>query len=255
MDYKKISLMKVLANEKIAKDTFKLKLDSGDGEFAYPAGTFLNIRLNSGLFILRRPISIFEYDEAARIVTVIYKIMGEGTLELSRVKAGDRLDVMGPLGNGFPIFAEPGKVLLIGGGVGVPPLYELGKRLKAEGREVVSVLGFRDSESIFAREEFAALGDTYICTDDGSCGFHGNVAMGAEHHGITFDVLYGCGPLPMLKAIDLKYRDSKPGYLSFEERMACGIGACYACMTRTKDGLKRVCKDGPVFKMGEAVYE
>ncbi len=255
MENRKITNMKVLENVNIAKDTFRIRLDSADSIFDYPAGTFLNIKLKTGLFILRRPISIFEYDEENRVITLIYKIMGDGTRELSKVKTGEYLDVLGPLGTGFPIFEDEGKVLLIGGGVGVPPLYELGKRLVENGREVVSVLGFRDKDSIFAMEEFETLGEVYICTDDGSYGYHGNVAMAVKNYKIDFDVLYGCGPLPMLKAIDLEYSGIKKGYLSFEERMACGIGACYACMHETKDGLKRVCKEGPVFRLGESVYE
>lgn len=255
MANKKLSSMEILKNEKIAKDTYKLILKAEEVEFNFLSGTFLNISLGDGEFILRRPISIFEADADNKTITLIYKILGEGTKRLTTKVEGEFLSVLGPLGTGFPIQEESGKVLLIGGGVGVPPLYELGKRLKEAGHEIVCVLGFRDKESVFAEEEFKSLGETFICTDDGSYGFKGLVTDCVEKNTVEFDSLYSCGPLMMLKNIDLKYRDSKKGYLSFEERMACGIGACYACMTNTKEGLKRVCKDGPVFRLGEAVYE
>lgn len=252
---RKVSEMEIIKNEKIAKDTYKLTLNAKDVEFNFSSGTFLNISLNDSRFILRRPISIFSSNEENKQITIIYKTLGEGTKKLSEIREGNTLNVLGPLGTGFPIQDDSKTVLLIGGGVGVPPLYELGTRLKKEGKTVISVLGFRDKESIFAKEEFESLGKVVICTDDGSYGKRGLVTDAIEEEGIVFDTLYACGPKMMLKAIDEKYRESKKGYLSFEERMACGIGACYGCMTKTKVGLKRVCKDGPVFKLGEALYE
>lgn len=254
MNNKVPHLMEVKSNEKIAKDTFKMVL-FGEIDFNFDSGTFLNIKLEDGRFLLRRPISIFSSDEENKTVTIIYKIMGEGTLVLSEVVNGSYLDVMGPLGTGFPIQDDSDTVVLFGGGVGVPPLYELGKRLKAKGKKVISILGFRDEESIFAEEEFKELGDVYICTDDGSCGFHGNTVEASKVKNLDFDALYACGPTPMLKALSKEYKGKKKGWLSFEEKMACGIGACYGCMTETKNGLKRVCKDGPVFSLDEVYNE
>lgn len=244
----------ILSHEGIARDTFRLKLAAPMLEEMPRPGTFFNLTVPDQRFLLKRPISVFAVDHSRKEISFIYKIMGEGTKALSDVRAGDTIRVIGPLGNGFPIQDDAHKVLLIGGGVGVPPLYELGCRLKEAGKEVITVLGFRDQSSVFCEAEFRSLGQTVICTDDGSYGFHGLVTQAIEEHGIEFDVLYACGPRLMLKAVDLKYRDHKTGYLSFEERMACGIGACYGCMTETREGLKRVCKDGPVFRLGEAVY-
>lgn len=253
--FKKLSQMTILSNENIAKDTYKMMLDSKEVDFNFLSGTFLNIKLNTGKFILRRPISIYEADETNKTITIIYKVLGEGTKELTNYKKGEVLSVLGPLGTGFPIQDESQNVLLVGGGVGVPPLYELAKRLKKLGKNITCVLGFRDKESVFSEEDFKKIAKVIICTDDGSYGYHGLVTDAIDKNNVEFDTLYSCGPLMMLKSLDEKYRDSKKGYLSFEERMACGIGACYGCMTETKNGLKRVCKDGPVFKLGEAKYK
>ncbi len=246
--------MKVLSNNNIAEDTWRMSLYAGDRDFSFMAGTFLNIKLPGGRFLLRRPISIFSADKNNKTIDIIYKVMGEGTEYLTHTREGELLDVLGPLGTGFPIQDDSQSILLVGGGVGIPPLYELGKRLREQNKTVISVLGFKNSESVFAEEEFRSLGDTHICTDDGSAGFRGNTLDFLKDHEIDFDCLYSCGPLPMLKGLDEKYKDIKKGYLSFEERMACGIGACYGCMKETKDGLKRVCKDGPVFRLGEVIY-
>lgn len=246
--------LKILANDEIAKDTFKMTLDAALLDTPVEAGTFFNLTVPNAKYILKRPISIFSVDLENQAISLIYKIMGDGTRVLSKMRAGDLIEVMGPLGQGFPIQDDSHKILLIGGGVGVPPLYELGCRLKAAGKQVTAVLGFRDRDSVFCEAEFKELGQTIICTDDGSYGYHGLVTGAVLQHELQFDTVYACGPALMLKAVDLAYRDTKRGYLSFEERMACGIGACYGCMTQTKAGLKRVCKDGPVFKLGEAVY-
>ena len=246
--------LKILVHQEIARETFCLTLDASDLPGLPEPGTFYNLTVPDSLFILKRPISIFQVDREKRELTMIYKVMGQGTELISRLEAGAMIQVMGPLGSGFPIQETKGRILLIGGGVGVPPLHELGCRLKKSGFDIVSVLGFRDREAVFCEEEFKAFGETVICTDDGSYGYHGQVTGAVKDNGIEFDLVYACGPRPMLKAVDLEYRDRKTGWLSFEERMACGIGACYGCMTETKTGLKRVCKDGPVFALGEAVY-
>ncbi|PKK40105.1 Dihydroorotate dehydrogenase electron transfer subunit [Clostridiaceae bacterium JG1575] len=246
--------MRVKGQERIAKETFRMTLDAAQAPFDFLAGTFLNIALPDGRFLLRRPLSIFSASKERNELSVIYKILGEGTRSLAQVAPGQILSVVGPLGTGFPIQSDAKRVLLIGGGVGVPPLYELGCRLKKEGTQVTSVLGFRDRESVFCEAEFQTLGNTIICTDDGSYGDHGLVTEAIATHGLDFDVLYACGPSPMLRAVDETFQGKKKGYLSFEERMACGIGACYGCMTPTKAGLRRVCTDGPVFSLGEVVY-
>ncbi len=244
----------ILANELIARETFKMTLDAALLDRPVEPGTFFNLTVPHAKFLLKRPISVFSVNPEKQEISLIYKIMGEGTKILSELRAGASIEVLGPLGSGFPIQDDSQNILLIGGGVGVPPLYELGCRLKAAGKQVTSVLGFRDRESVFCEAEFKALGTAIICTDDGSYGYSGLVTKAIEAHELEFDTIYACGPKLMLRAVDETYRDSKRGYLSFEERMACGIGACYGCMTETKDGLKRVCKDGPVFKLGEAVY-
>ena len=254
MQLKKIQRdLKILANDEIAKDTYKMTLDATLLDTPVEPGTFFNLTVPNQKYILKRPISIFSVEPKNQTISLIYKIMGDGTRAFSKMVAGNRIEVMGPLGSGFPIQDDSQAILLIGGGVGVPPLYELGCRLKAAGKQVTAVLGFRDRESVFCEADFKKLGDTIICTDDGSYGYHGLVTAAIRHHELQFDTLYACGPALMLKSVDMAYRDSKVGYLSFEERMACGIGACYGCMTPTKEGLKRVCKDGPVFKLGEAV--
>lgn len=253
----KLMNMEILENAGIAKDVYKLVLRAKEQDFGQMmAGCFLNIKVGTGSeLLLRRPISIFETDECEKTISIIYKVLGKGTALMSGLKAGQFLSVLGPLGTGFPIQDESRKVLLVGGGVGVPPLYELGKRLREKGIEVETVLGFRDEESIFCREDFEQLGPTHIATEDGSCGTKGYVTDAIKERNLNFDTIYACGPKLMLRALDEGYRETKKGFLSFEERMACGIGACYGCMTETKDGLKRVCKDGPVFKLGEVRYE
>ena len=254
---KKLMNMQILENVRIAKDVYKMKLQAEELNFSeMMAGCFINIKVGSGSeLLLRRPISIFETDEKEKNLSIIYKVLGRGTMIMSSMKEGDLLSVLGPLGTGFPIQDESRKVLLAGGGVGVPPLYELGKRLKENGIQVETVLGFRDKESIFCKEDFEKLGPTHIATEDGSYGTKGYVTDAIKEKEIGFDTLYACGPKLMLRALDETYMETKRGFLSFEERMACGIGACYGCMTETKDGLRRVCKDGPVFKLGEVRYE
>lgn len=248
-------MLPVLEHKEIAGETYRLTLDSSSIKGEILPGTFFNLTVPDRRFMLKRPISVFAVDLEKGHLSFIYKIMGQGTKSLTTVKVGEAICVLGPLGSGFPIQDESEVVLLIGGGVGVPPLYELACRLKAQGKQVISVLGFRDRASVFCENEFKKLGRTIICTDNGSYGFSGLVTQAIEAEQIEFDTVYACGPRPMLKAVDLKWRNKKKGYLSFEERMACGIGACYGCMTPTKDGLKRVCKDGPVFRLGEALYD
>jgi len=253
----KLLKLKILENKEIAKEVYMMKIYSKELDFKdFLPGTFINIKVGSGADpMLRRPISIFETNKEERTISIIYKVMGRGTELMSLMKEGELLDVLGPLGTGFPIQDESRKVLLVGGGVGVPPLYELGKRLRENGVEVETILGFRDSDSIFCEKDFKKLGPVHIATEDGSYGTHGYVTDAIREKNPEFDTIYACGPKLMLKALDETYSETKKGFLSFEERMACGIGACYGCMVDTKDGLKRVCKDGPVFRLGEVTYE
>ena len=254
---KKLHDLVILENVLIAKETYKMSLKAETMDFVELApGNFINIKIDKGgAPLLRRPISIFDADEEQKVLKIIYKDLGYGTHLMTKLLPGDILNVLGPLGTGFPIENTPDAALLVGGGVGIPPLYELGKRLRDKGTKVTSVLGFRDAQSMFCLEEFRTLGDVYVSTEDGSFGQKGFVTDAITSHEPDFDTIYACGPKVMLKALDDAYKGKKEGYLSFEERMACGIGACYACMIDTKDGLKRVCKDGPVFKLGEMTYE
>lgn len=253
----KKDLMKILSNEEIADNIFKMVV-SGDlvSELNDP-GQFLHFKTGTGAEpLLRRPISIAEIDKENNSLTVIYRAEGRGTKLLSGERNGAIADVLGPLGNGFPIHEEDeGKTaLLVGGGIGVPPLYELSKQLVKRGFKVLHVLGFQNRSAAFYEEEFARLGPTYIATVDGSLGTKGFVTDVIKEEGLQFDLFYSCGPKAMLAALSSKYGDSK-GYISLEERMGCGIGACFACVCEkaVNDGGKnyvKICSDGPVFPVG-----
>ena len=210
---------------------------------------------NDGSRLLPRPISICEIDREKGMLRVVYRVTGPGTgTEMfSRLKAGDTIPVIGPLGNGFPYEkAEGRRVFLMGGGIGVPPILELAKEMKCEKKQIV--VGYRDAET-FLREEFEENGEVYISTEDGSVGTKGNVMDAVRENGLAADIIYACGPTPMLRAIKAYAEENGiECYISLEERMACGIGACLACVCRTKEkdhhsnvNNKRICKDGPVF--------
>ena len=184
---------------------------------------------------------------------VVYRTVGEGTKELAKKDVGKTLNVLYPLGNGFPL-VKGKNVLLIGCGMGVAPMLYLAKKL-ANDNTLTIILAYQNKELAYLYKAFDNLGNVIITTDDGSLGYKGNVLEYLKDNKLHFDTLYACGPMIVLKNLDLKYRDIKEGYLSFEERMACGIGACYGCVINTKNGYKRVCKDGPVFKLGEVVYD
>jgi len=235
----------VTENKNIAKDVYKMTL-SGDTSKITAAGQFVNIKLD-GRF-LRRPISVCDCEE--RKLTLIYKVVGEGTEQMSRIETGEELDVLCGLGNGYDISLST-KPLLIGGGVGVPPLYYLAKRLIKARQTPTVILGFNTKDEIFLEDEFKALGcKTYVTTADGSYGIKGFVTDAMA--GIDYDYFYTCGPMPMFKAIENIVTTS--GQYSFEERMGCGFGACMGCSCKTKDGYKRICKDGPVLKREEIVW-
>lgn len=236
----------ILSNIEIAKDIWRMEIKTTFAQKAKP-GQFIEISVPG--FYLRRPISICEIKEKEDILVIIYKVLGQGTEKMTELSSGDSLDVFGPLGNGFPI-EDIDKVLLVGGGVGVPPLYETAKQYRLKGTQVDVVLGFNDKGAIFYKEEFEQLGcNVEIATMDGSFGTKGTVLDAIKANNINTDFISACGPLMMLKALDATY---SKGYISLEARMACGLGACMGCVVKDKDGNSlRVCKDGPVFEVGK----
>ncbi len=235
----KQDLYEILSNEQIAPSVFKMIFKGDTSEISAP-GQFINIKIPG--FYLRRPISICDWSDSS--LTIIYKTVGEGTEALSRAKAGERLDILIALGNGYDTSLSGDRPLLIGGGVGVPPLFGLCKKLISENKTVNVILGFNTKAEIFFENEFRALGaNVAITTADGSYGLKGFVNAAMEHADYTY--FYTCGPKPMLKAVDLAAKTS--GQFSFEERMGCGTGACMGCTCKTKSGPKRVCTEGPVF--------
>lgn len=234
----------ILKNEKIAENTYEMRLAGDASEIARP-GQFVNIKIDG--FFLRRPISVCDYQDGE--ITLIYKVVGGGTEKMSRLPAGERLDVLTGLGNGYDLAASGQKPLLIGGGAGVPPLYFLAKKLVAQGKEVSVILGFNKKEEVFYEEKFRALGaKVSVTTADGSYGVKGFVTAVRPE----YTYVYACGPEPMLKAVYGAYEGG--GEYSFEERMGCGFGACMGCTCKTIAGNKRICKEGPVLKKEEIVW-
>ncbi|MBR5206213.1 MAG: dihydroorotate dehydrogenase electron transfer subunit [Alistipes sp.] len=245
--YKK-GLYTIVSNTPLTPVVYRMVLE-GDTQYITNSGEFINIEL-SGKF-LRRPISIADYDE--RTITIIYKVVGRGTEQMKNMQAGEVLDILTGLGNGFSTNNDAKRPLLVGGGVGVPPMYNLCKRLLGEGKKPMVILGFNTAAEIFYAEEFRALGvDVYLSTADGSEGTKGFVTDVIREKALEFDYLYTCGPLPMLKA--LYDATESPAEFSFEERMGCGFGACMGCSCKTKYGNKRICKDGPVLKREEIIW-
>lgn len=245
--YKK-GIYKILDNKALTRDVWRMVLQ-GDTQWITRPGQFVNIEIE-GLY-LRRPISICDWDE--QTITIIYKVVGRGTQLMSQMSVDTELDLLTGLGNGFDADIQTEKPLLVGGGVGVPPLYRLAKELLARGRKVSVVLGFNTASEVFYADEFKALGvDVYISTVDGSQGVKGFVTDAIKENNIDFDFFYSCGPIPMLKALCGCCNVS--GELSFEERMGCGFGACMGCSCKTLTGNKRICKDGPVMKREEIIW-
>ena len=242
----KNEIFEIVSQERIAKNVYKMVL-SGSTEGIEGSGQFVNIKLDG--FYLRRPISVCDYDD--KTLTLIYKTVGEGTEAMSKYPAGTKLDVLVGLGNGYDLSLSGDKPLLVGGGVGVPPLYNLCKRLISEGKKPTVILGFGSLDEVFYEKEFAALGaQVRVTTVDGSHGIKGFVTDALE--GVDYTYFYTCGPEPMLKA--LYNATVTEGQFSFEERMGCGFGACMGCSCKTKYGNKRICKDGPVLKKEEIIW-
>lgn len=242
----KQGVFSIAENIKLTDNVYKMKL-LGDVSDITSAGQFVNIKLD-GLY-LRRPISVYDRDKAS--VTIIYKIVGHGTEQMSHMNEGEQLDVLTGLGNGYDLTLSGDEPLLLGGGVGVPPLYMLAKELIKQGKKVSVILGFNTKAEVFCEEEFIALGaETTVVTADGSYGKKGFVT---DAYPKNYSYFYTCGPEPMLKAI---YKTAKTeGQFSFEERMGCGFGACMGCSCKTITGYKRICKDGPVMKKEEILWE
>ena len=239
-------IYEILENKALTKDIFQMIL-SGETSHITAPGQFINIQLDG--FYLRSPISICDYDD--KTITIIYKVVGQGTEAMAKLAAGEKLDVLCGLGNGFDTSKCGGKAVLIGGGVGVPPMYNLCKKLIAEGKSVSVILGFNTKDEIFYEEEFKALGaKVYVSTVDGSYGTKGFVTDVLKD--IEYDYFYTCGPMPMFRAIEKIAATS--GQYSFEERMGCGFGACMGCSCKTKYGYKRICRDGPVLEREEIIW-
>lgn len=242
----KQSIFTVHSNEKIALNTYKTVLVGDTSEIKGP-GQFVNIKLDG--FYLRRPISVCDYDKDS--LTIIYKTVGNGTEYMSKLAEGEKLDVLTGLGNGYDTSRCGDRPLLIGGGAGVPPMYNLCRKLIDNGKKPIVILGFNKSDEIFYDDEFKKLGaDVIVATADGSAGVKGFVTDAMA--GLEYSYIYTCGPEPMLKAV---YNVSKSGgQFSFEERMGCGFGACMGCSCETKYGNKRICKDGPVLDKEEIIW-
>jgi dihydroorotate dehydrogenase electron transfer subunit len=255
--------MEITSHIKIADNIYELVVKGELANEVKGPGQFFHVKVGEGSVpLLRRPISLCHVDQNKKEVTMIYRADGEGTLQLAKAIPGMTLDILGPLGHGFSTDNEQvppaGHALIVGGGVGVPPLYLLSKTLVAKGVKVTHVLGFQTDSVVFYEEKFKELGPTFIATVDGTRGTKGFVTDVIEKEGLNFDIIYTCGPIPMLKAIETKYGQDYPVYLSLEERMGCGIGACLACVCHTQEDpsgatYRKVCTDGPVFKAGEVI--
>ncbi len=246
----------IINQDKLAEGIYSMWLSVGEMASYAKAGQFLSVYSRDGSRILPRPISICEIDREKNAIRLVYRVVGKGTAEFSAMEAGMQLKVLGPLGNGFT--KRDKKAFLIGGGIGIPPMLQLARELDCEKQ---MVLGFRDE--LFLMEEFEKQGAVYVATEDGSAGTKGNVLDAIREHGLTADVMYACGPAPMLKA--LKAYAAEHGiecWISMEERMACGVGACLACVCRSSEkddhsnvNYKRICKEGPVFLAEEVRFE
>jgi len=249
MKYKEKS--KIVEADKLADGVYSIWFETENIAREAKAGQFISVYCNDGSRILPRPISICEIEDNK--LRIVYRVVGKGTQEFSEMKEGEVLDIMGPLGNGYTL--KDNKALLIAGGIGIPPMVETAKELNAMGvSDITIVAGYRNND-IFLKEELEKYGTLYIATEDGSVGTKGNVMNAIKENNITADEIYTCGPTPMLRAIkEWAMTNGIKAQLSLEERMACGIGACLACVCQSKEvdhhsnvHNKRICKDGPVF--------
>ena len=240
-------ILTIRENREIARDIYLLCLEGNTAAITAP-GQFVNLRLQG--FFLRRPISVCDWREGE--LKLIYKVLGKGTAHLTTMAPGEKLDILLGLGNGYDCSKSGQRPLLVGGGVGIPPLYGLARRLVESGKTPAAVLGYNTASEIFAVKEFEALGvKVTVATADGSVGVKGFVSDAMDQAG-AYTYLYTCGPEPMLKAVYARCATS--GQFSFEERMGCGFGACMGCSCQTKYGTKRICKDGPVLEKEEIIW-
>ena len=240
-------IFEILTNEALTSNVYRMTLE-GDTSAITAPGQFVNIRL-AGKF-LRRPISVCDWEDGK--LTLVYKVVGHGTAQMAAMTAGESLDILTGLGNGYDLTLTGENPVLVGGGVGVPPMYGLAKHLRALGKPVQVILGFNTKDEIFYEEEFKALGCTvYVTTVDGSYGIPGFVTDALKE--LSYSHFCACGPEPMLKALYKASRTS--GQMSFEERMGCGFGACMGCSCKTLTGNKRICKEGPVMKKEEILWD
>lgn len=250
---KKQIMAEILSQTSLADGIYDMTLKAEEIAVQAKAGQFISVYVNDKSKILPRPISICEIDKEAGTLRIVYRVAGEGTTQLSSYEAGERIKILGPLGNGFTQKKE--KAIIIGGGIGIPPMLELAKQLSCE---KTVVLGYRDSQ-MFLKDEFEAYGTVVVSTEDGSAGTRGNVIDAIKEQGVEGSIIYACGPTPMLRGIQAYAEEQGiEAQISMEERMACGIGACLACICQSKDvdshshvHNKRVCKDGPVFDARE----
>lgn len=238
-------ILEVKQNQKIADGIYKMILAGDVGKLV--SGQFMEISLDG--FYLRRPFSLADFDN--HCVTILYKVLGNGTEYMTTLKIGAKLDCLTELGNGFNLDKSQ-KPLLVGGGIGIAPLYKLAKDFVQRGITPIIALGYKNKAEAFYIDEFKALGEVIVSTDDGSVGYCGNIveAIKAEQN-LDYDFLYACGPMIMLSSVA---KLKTEGELSLEARMACGFGACMGCSINTANGVKRVCKDGPVFKSSEVIF-
>ena len=242
----KQQILKITENIRVAENVYKMVLEDPELEEMKP-GQFVNIRLD-GLY-LRRPISVCESEAGS--LTIIYKVVGKGTEQMSRMKEREKLDVLTGLGNGYDLSKAGDRPLLLGGGVGVPPLVMLARKLREQGKDVTAVLGFNTMEEVFGQAAFEIMGvNTIVTTADGTFGTKGFVTDAMPE---DYSYFYTCGPEPMLKAVYRKTKTS--GQFSFEERMGCGFGACMGCSCKTITGNKRICREGPVLEKEEIIWD
>lgn len=238
----------ILSQKALTNDIFDMRLQVGRLAKEAKAGQFISLYSKNGANLLPRPISLCEIDKENGSFRLVYRVVGKGTKEFSACREGDTLEILGPSGNGFPLKEK--KALLLGGGIGIPPMLELAKQLTGE-KQIV--LGYRDT--LFLNEDFTPFGEVIVSTEDGSAGTKGNVLDAVRENNLEAEVIYACGPTPMLRGVKA-YAEEKgiEAFISMEERMACGVGACLGCVCKSKEvdshthvHNKRICKDGPVF--------
>lgn len=245
----------IIRQEMIGTDIYSMWLKTEQIAANARPGQFIAVYSKDSGRMLPRPISICEIDKENNALRIVYRVVGKGTKEFSGYGAENSLEIMGPLGNGFPMKEK--KAFLIGGGIGIPPMLELAKQLNCE-KQIL--LGYRDE--LFLNEEFAPYGEVFVATEDGSCGVKGNVLDIVREKGLQADILYACGPTPMLRALKVYAEETgMEAWISMEEKMACGIGACLACVCKSKEKddhthvhNKRICKEGPVFLAQEVEF-